>query len=102
KFAHKSNGFYIGFYVMFTFLAAIFLTLEFVLLAYLTNNASTKLNLMAVQKVLRAPMSYMDVTPMGRILNRFTKDTDTLDNEIGNQIRMLTYFFSNIVDHKAT
>ncbi|QFZ29208.1 putative oligomycin resistance ATP-dependent permease [Clavispora lusitaniae] len=97
KFAHKSNGFYIGFYVMFTFLAAIFLTLEFVLLAYLTNNASTKLNLMAVQKVLRAPMSYMDVTPMGRILNRFTKDTDTLDNEIGNQIRMLTYFFSNIV-----
>lgn len=97
KFDGKTNGFYIGFYVMFTVLAAVFLTADFVLLAYMTNKAAEELNLMAVRKVLRAPMAYMDTTPMGRILNRFTKDTDTLDNEIGNQVRMMIFFLSNIV-----
>lgn len=97
KFDGKDNGFYIGFYVMFTVLAFIFLSSEFVIVAYMTNEAAKVLNLKAVSRVLRAPMSFMDTTPMGRILNRFTKDTDTLDNEIGNQIRMLIYFLSNIV-----
>lgn len=97
KFDGKDNGFYIGFYVMFTVLAFIFLSSEFIIVAYMTNEAAKVLNLKAVSRVLRAPMSFMDTTPMGRILNRFTKDTDTLDNEIGNQIRMLIYFLSNII-----
>ncbi|KAF8005284.1 hypothetical protein HF325_000741 [Metschnikowia pulcherrima] len=97
KFPGKSNGFYIGFYVMFTVLAFVLVTVQFMVLAYLTIKASTTLNIMAVERVLRVPMLYMDTTPMGRIINRFTKDTDTLDNEIGNQLRMVVYIFSNIV-----
>lgn len=97
KFHNMTNGSYIGIYVMFTVLGAVFLTTEFVIIAYITNTAATQLNLMAIRKVLRAPMAYMDTTPMGRILNRFTKDTDTLDNEIGNQIRMMIFFLSNII-----
>lgn len=97
KFPNRSNGFYIGIYVMFTFLSFIFLCLEFWAIAYITNEAATKLNLKAVKAVLRVPMSYMDTTPMGRVLNRFTKDTDTLDNEIGTQLRMLIYFISTII-----
>lgn len=97
KFAGKSNGFYIGFYVMFTVLAFVFVSVQFMVLAYMTIKASTVLNIKAVERVLRVPMAYMDTTPMGRIINRFTKDTDTLDNEIGNQLRMVVYIFSNIV-----
>ncbi|OBA23299.1 hypothetical protein METBIDRAFT_29808, partial [Metschnikowia bicuspidata var. bicuspidata NRRL YB-4993] len=97
KFSGKSNGFYIGFYVMFTVLAFVFISVQFLSLAYMTIKASTVLNIKAVERVLRVPMSYMDTTPMGRIINRFTKDTDTLDNEIGNQLRMVVYIFSNIV-----
>lgn len=97
KFHGKGNGFYIGFYVMFTVLAFVFLSTEFIAIAYLTNEAATILNLRAVQRILKAPMAFMDTTPMGRILNRFTKDTDTLDNEIGNQIRMLIFFLSQII-----
>lgn len=96
KFPNRSDGFYIGIYVMFTFLAFIFLCLEFWAIAYIVNQAAIALNVRAVKAVLRVPMSYMDTTPMGRVLNRFTKDTDTLDNEIGTQLRMLLYFISNI------
>ncbi|CUM68180.1 uncharacterized protein PRCAT00005898001 [Priceomyces carsonii] len=97
KFRNKSNGFYIGFYVMFTFLALIFLTVEFVALAYLANTASVKLNILAIDRVLHAPMAFMDTTPMGRILNRFTKDTEVLDNEIEDELRMLIFTFAQII-----
>ncbi|KAK6457183.1 P-loop containing nucleoside triphosphate hydrolase protein [Scheffersomyces xylosifermentans] len=97
KFANKSNGWYIGFYVMFTILSFVFLTIEFILLVYLTNTASVRLNIFAVKRVLHAPMSFMDTTPMGRILNRFTKDTDVLDNEIGDQLRFFIFVLANII-----
>lgn len=97
KFGLRSDGFYIGFYVMFAILSVLFLFIEFIFFVYLTNRASRVLNIIAVKRVLHTPMSYMDTTPMGRILNRFTKDTDSLDNELGDQIRMLFVFFSNIV-----
>lgn len=34
---------------------------------------------------------------MGRILNRFTKDTDVIDNEIGDQLRFFFFTCANII-----
>ncbi|ODV74894.1 ATP-binding cassette transporter YOR1 [Cyberlindnera jadinii NRRL Y-1542] len=91
KFKARSDGFYIGLYVMFVILSVIWITAEFVVMGYFSSTAARRLNLKAMKRVLHTPMHFLDVTPMGRILNRFTKDTDVLDNEIGEQARMFLH-----------
>lgn len=97
KFSGRSTSFYMGIYIMFSFLYTFTLAFFFYLLGYFTNTASRLLNFRASQKILHVPMSFMDVSPIGRVLNRFTKDTDVLDNEIGEQLRQLINPFCNVV-----
>ncbi|CDK29420.1 unnamed protein product [Kuraishia capsulata CBS 1993] len=91
EFPKRSQSFYYGLYVMFTLLFVLFTVFEFCLIVYVANEASRWLNIKALQKMVHTPMAYMDTTPMGRILNRFTRDTDVLDNEIAEQARLLVY-----------
>lgn len=96
KWRNRSDGFYIGFYAAFTVLALVTLTLGFLGVIYVMNMSSRTLNIRAAERILYVPMSYMNVTPMGRIINRFTKDTDVLDNEMGDRMAMIIYFASFI------
>ena len=97
KFKGKSDNFYVALYVAFAILTVIFTAIEFTMLAYMNNKSAQALNSKAVQNILHAPMSFMDTTPLGRILNRFTKDTDSLDNEIGEQMRLFIFPLATII-----
>ena len=44
--------------------------------------AATRLHDVVLAHVLRAPVAFFDANPVGRILNRFTKDMSTLDAEL--------------------
>lgn len=56
------------------------------------TNASKIMLKNSMYRVLRAPMSFFDTTPLGRITNRFSKDIDTMDNNLTDAMRM--YFLT--------
>ncbi|CAI4063089.1 ATP-binding cassette transporter YOR1 SKDI_07G5290 [Saccharomyces kudriavzevii IFO 1802] len=97
KFKNRPPSFYMGLYSFFVFAAFIFMNGQYTILCVMGIMASKWLNLKAVKRILHTPMSYIDTTPLGRILNRFTKDTDSLDNELTESLRLLTSQFANIV-----
>lgn len=97
KFPDKSDHFYVAIYAMFAFLTVIFTAIEFTMLAYMNSKSAEILNVKAVERVLHTPMSFIDTNPLGRILNRFTKDTDSLDNEIGEQLRLFLFPLATII-----
>lgn len=53
-----------------------------------TIAAANGMHSILLQAVLRLPMTFFDVTPLGRILNRFSKDVDTCDNVLPHVLRM--------------
>ncbi|KAK3708221.1 hypothetical protein RRG08_023630 [Elysia crispata] len=44
--------------------------------------AAEKLHGLLLERLFHAPMSFFDQTPIGRILNRFSRDVDTVDNTL--------------------
>jgi ATP-binding cassette subfamily C (CFTR/MRP) protein 1 len=87
-----SQGAYIGAYASFGFSQALFMFLFSWSVAVFGTRAGKTMLHRAITRVLRAPMSFFDTTPLGRITNRFSKDIDVLDNTITDSMRM--YFIT--------
>ncbi|KAK4561111.1 ATP-binding cassette transporter yor1 [Recurvomyces mirabilis] len=85
---HLQQGVYIGVYAALGVVQAIFLFIWSVVLTVLGTRASKVMLHRAMARVLRAPMSFFDTTPLGRITNRFSKDVDTMDNALTDAMRM--------------
>ncbi|KAG7733572.1 hypothetical protein KL948_000774 [Ogataea haglerorum] len=95
-FQGRSGSFYIGIYVLVTVLYVTCAEWQFSTVAYICNNSSKNLKIKAMRRLMHATMSFFDTTPMGRILNRFSKDADTLDNAIVEQARLFCFGISNM------
>lgn len=47
-------------------------------------------------RTMRLPMSFFDTTPLGRIINRFSKDVDVVDNMIPQILRLWFVMIFNV------
>ena len=66
---------------------ALFITMGSFALTIGVIKASNCLHSKMLTQILRSPMSFFDTTPLGRILNRFSKDVDNCDTALNLSIR---------------
>ncbi len=66
---------------------ALFICIGSFALAIGSIKASATLHDNMLKSIMRSPMAFFDTTPLGRILNRFSKDIYTIDEAIPMSLR---------------
>ena len=66
-------------------------------IALLAQRASRDLHHKAITAVMHAPMNFFETNPLGRIMNRFSKDVDTIDNTISGSMQTFLMILSNAI-----
>ncbi len=89
--SNDNLSFYLSVYIGLSIVICIFGTLRFFFVFMGSLRASKKLFENLTYAVLRAPLRWLDTTPVGRTLNRFTADFDAIDSKLGNDIGFLLY-----------
>lgn len=87
----------LGMYAMYGIFETVFVLFGSVSLNLAVLQGSRQVHQGMLHRVLRAPMSFFDTTPMGRILNRFSKDIDAADVTLPFNGRMLLVQFLRTV-----
>ncbi|KAK4690898.1 hypothetical protein P7C71_g5992, partial [Lecanoromycetidae sp. Uapishka_2] len=89
--ASHDLSYYLGIYLGLSLIICITGTLRYFIVYLAAIRASKKLFEGLTYAVLRAPLRWLDITPVGRILNRFTADFAAIDSRLGGDIGFLLY-----------
>ena len=95
--SNKDLPFYLGIYVGLSVVICIFGALRYYFVYMGSLRASKKLFENLTYAVLRAPLRWLDTTPVGRTLNRFTADFAAIDSRLGNDIGFFLYHVLELV-----
>jgi ABC-type multidrug transport system fused ATPase/permease subunit len=75
-------NYYLGIFTLITCVNACSGSLRYAYVYWGVLGANRKLYSELLHRVFRAPLRFFDTTPMGRILNRFSKDFESVDSNI--------------------
>ncbi len=82
RWANHSELVFLSVYLILVSLGLIFVFLRVFILLSWGLKASHKLHLGLLNGVLKSPLHFFDTTPIGQVLNRFSKDTEAVDSEL--------------------
>ena len=91
---NNKNRFYLLVYGMIGIIKMFFVCFGWISIISGVVNASTTLHTQLIDRIAHAPMYFFNVTPLGRIINRFSKDIDVIDN-LQYFIRYARFFLIN-------
>lgn len=83
--------YYLGVYFLIGLVAMIMASLRSLILFLGSLRASRKIHEQLLNRILRAKVRFFDVTPIGRIVNRFSSDMETIDQEVAPSLSFLLY-----------
>ncbi|CAL8102214.1 unnamed protein product [Calicophoron daubneyi] len=91
------RDYYLGVYGAIGVIQVLCVFSKLIALAYGTARASKYLHLNLLKNILRAPSSFFDTTPSGRIVNRFSRDIDSIDLVIPHQMSIVFITVADVV-----
>ena len=65
-------------------------------LLHLTVRSARHLHNSMLGGILKAPVLFFDTNPAGRILNRFSKDTESMDEMLPKNLTIISFFITDI------
>lgn len=91
---HTKFPMYCGLYFCFTVMTSLFVYMRTGTMQLFSWYATRKLHKDMIRKVLNAPINlYYDVTPIGRILNKFSKDLAVIETNLSYLLGTLLSLF---------
>ncbi|KAG8290821.1 Canalicular multispecific organic anion transporter 1, variant 2 [Homalodisca vitripennis] len=93
----EKRSFYLEIYTLYGVGQVVAVLASAYTLALATVLASQHLHLSMLTNVLRSPMSFFDTTPTGRIVNRFGKDIEVVDNTLPFSVNNALSMSANVV-----
>jgi len=77
--------------------AALCVVIYALIFALMSIHSSRILHSRMLGNILRSPMMFFDTTPIGRILNRFSRDMETVDGLLPFTVRSWLSTFFNVI-----
>ncbi|GMR50270.1 hypothetical protein PMAYCL1PPCAC_20465, partial [Pristionchus mayeri] len=90
-------GLRLGVYAGLGFIEVIAICGAFQFLVIASQQASLNLHGPMLRSIMRSPMQFFDITPIGRILNRLSRELDVIDSMIPSNVQILFYNFLQVV-----
>eukprot|EP00937_MAST-01D_sp_MAST-1D-sp2_P000725 g725.t1 len=91
------HAYYLNIYVLFALAQSACLLVQFCTCMHYGFVSACSLFDGMLARVLRAPMSFFDTTPMGRVVNRFSKDVYCIDEQLPNTWNSYLSCFSRVL-----